>query len=70
MPVKRTCKSALGVALLSLCAYGATFLQATELYAQGQIKAVYRFPDLAIKQFQNGQLPGSVTWWQIPSRMA
>jgi len=60
MPVKPTCKSALGVVLLSLCAYGAIFFQSTELYAQGEIKATYRFPELAIKQFQNAKFPGSV----------
>jgi hypothetical protein len=60
MPVKRSCKSALGIVLLFLCAYGATFFQSTELYAQGQIKATYRFPEMPIKQFQNANFPGSV----------
>ena len=60
MLVKPSCKSALRIVLLFLCAYGATFFQSIELYAQGQIKAIYRFPDLAIKQFQNAKFPGSV----------
>jgi len=60
MAVKRPCKSTFGIVLIFLCAYGAIVFQSTELYAQGQIKATYRFPELAIKEFQNAKFPGSV----------
>jgi hypothetical protein len=35
-------------------------LASGELLAQGRIEAIYQFPELSIKQFQNGMLPGSV----------
>src|SRR5258705_9476905 len=60
MSVKRPCKYTLGIVLIFLCAYGATVYQSTDLYAQGQIKPTYRFPELAIKEFQNAKFPGSV----------
>ena len=44
--------------------FGATcvlFASTDELYAQGRIEAVYQFPALSIKEFQNSKFPGSVT---------
>ena len=60
MFVKPACKSTFGILLIFLCANSASLFQPAELYAQGQIKAIYRFPDLSIKEFQNAKFPGSV----------
>ncbi len=60
MFVKPACKSTFGILLFFLCANSASLFQPAELYAQGQIKAIYRFPDLSIKEFQNAKFPGSV----------
>ena len=60
MPVKSSCKSTLAFVLLFLSANCASLVEPAELYAQGQIKAIYRFPDIAIKKFQNAKFPGSV----------
>ena len=60
MLVKSSCNATLGIVLSFVCAYGAVFLPPAELEAQGQIKAIYQFPEISIKEFQNAKLPGSV----------
>ena len=60
MFVKPACKSTLPFVLGFLLANCLSLFESVDLYAQGQIKAVYRFPDLSIKEFQNAKFPGSV----------
>ncbi len=58
MSVRPSCQSTLAIVLVFLCAV--SLFQSAELHAQGQIKAIYRFPDLSIKEFQNAKFPDSV----------
>lgn len=59
--VKRSGGFLLGIALIIFCLNGGSLFQMGELHAQGQIKAIYKFPELSIKEFQNRMIPGSVT---------
>jgi len=60
MSAKPSCQFTLGIVLVFLYANGTSFFQSAELYAQGQIKETYRYPDIRIKEFQNPKLPGTV----------
>lgn len=60
IPVKPSGKSTLGVVLLISCVNSVSLFQSAELHAQGQIKGIYRFPEISIKEFQNAKFAGSV----------
>lgn len=60
MPVNSSCKSSLALVLAFLFANCLFIFESAQLYAQGRIKATYRFPDLPIKEFQNAKFPDSV----------
>jgi hypothetical protein len=53
-------RTGLAVALVFVCSAGTALFHSPELHAQGQIKSVYQFPELPIKEFQNALLPGTV----------
>ena len=61
MSVKSSCKSTLAFVLVFLFAIRALLIESVDVYTQGQIKAIYRFPDASIAKFQNASFPGSVT---------
>jgi hypothetical protein len=59
--VNRSGRFLLGIALIVSGVNAGPLFQSSELHAQGQIKAIYKFPELPIKEFQNRLIPASVT---------
>jgi hypothetical protein len=58
--VKRIGRIILANASIIFSLKGGLPFKSAELHAQGQIKAVYKFPEMSIKEFQNRMIPGSV----------
>lgn len=58
---QRLVKPGCGSGLFWAIANCILLLASGELFAQGRIQAIYQFPELSIEQFQNANLPGSVT---------